>query len=253
MKMTNKLLAATLAAALCMPVAADDEETADDYMLSVMELEIKHGHGTQFREAMTAYMMCYAKNEGTNEWSTWGAVDGEPNRMSIVSRMDMWAEMDSEDPGYNVCWPEHGEDVTSHVSSAERRFWKNMPEWSGYAEDFTVVKVHNFRVEDGAAFRETVGDIVGLMKEAEYEHMGTWYAADGSKRGGADYFVVDYYENFAAMDEERSGANDIMVDALGEAGAREMWERFGDTLAETDPYWTVTLRRIDSLSHSSED
>jgi hypothetical protein len=253
MKITKKLLAAAIAAGVCMPVVADDHEEKEDYMLSIMELSIKHGHGMKFREAMTAYMECYVENEGINEWTVWGAVDGEPNAMTIVSRVDMWAEFDADDPGDEACWPEHGAELTSHLADAERRMWRRMPDWSGEAGDFSVVRLHNFRVDDGEEFREVVGEIVGMMKDAEYEHMGTWYNAVGTKRWGADYFVVDHFENFAALDEDRQGANGIMVDALGEDGAEEMWERFGDTLSDMEPYWTVTLSRIDSLSHTSDE
>jgi hypothetical protein len=253
MKIQKKLLAAALAAALCMPVAADDHEGGEDYMLNIMDLRIQHGHGMKFREAMTAYMNCYAENGGTDAWSTWGAVDGEPNRMMIVSRMDMWGELDSDDPGDEACWPEHGAELTSHVANANRQIFKKMPDWSGNAEGYTVVQLHNFRVEDGRAFREIVGEMVDMMKEADYEHLGTWYDAVGNQRWAADYFVVEHFDNFAAMDEDRKGVNGVMVDALGEEGAADMWDRFGETLAEMEPYWTITLRRIDSLSHMPEE
>ncbi len=173
--------------------------------------------------------------------------------MMIVSRMDMWSEMDTKDPGDEACWPKHGAELTSHVSSADRRFWKKMPEWSGDAEGYSVVRVHNFRVEDGKAFRKIVDEVTGMMKKAEYKHMGTWYDAVGKERWGADYFVVEHFDDFAALDEDRKGANGIMIDALGEDGAAAMWERFDDALADMEPYWTLTLRRIDSLSHSNED
>ncbi|QKK01514.1 MAG: hypothetical protein HND55_01920 [Pseudomonadota bacterium] len=253
MKIQKSLIASALAAAFCLPAVADDHETVDDYMISIMDLSIQHGHGMAFREAMSAYMECYADNDGANQWSAWGAVDGEPNRMMLVSRMDMWAEMDSDDPGDEACWPEHGAELTSHIASANRRFWKKMSDWSGEADDYTVVRLHNFRVEDGDAFREVVGEITGMLKEAEYEHMGTWYGAVGTQRWGADYFVVDHFENFAALDEDRKGVNGVMLDALGEDGAEEMWDRFGDTLSEMEPYWTLTLRRIDSLSYTPGD
>jgi hypothetical protein len=83
--------------------------------------------------------------------------------------------------------------------------------------------------------------------------MGTWYDMQGTQRWEADYFVVDHYGDFAAMDEERKGVNGVMVDALGEEGAEEMWERFGDALADMEPYWTRMLRRDDELSYSPGD
>jgi hypothetical protein len=48
------------------------------------------------------------------------------------------------------------------------------------------------------------------------------------------------------------GAGNIGYRGTG-AGADEMWERFGDTLSDMEPYWTITLSRIDSLSHTSDE
>ena len=248
------LMIAALAVAFSTTASADNhEEDGEDYMLNIMDLSIQHGHGMKFREAMKAYMECYEENGGTGSWSAWGYVDGAPNRMKIVSRMDMWSEMDSADPGDQACWPEHGEELTSHIASANRQIFRKRSAWSGDAEGYTVVRLHNFRVEDGEAFREIVGEITGMMKEADYEHMGTWYDAVGNQRWAADYFVVEHYADFAAMDEDRKGVNGVMVDALGEEGAEDLWDRFDETLADMEPYWTETLRRNDSLSYSQDD
>ena len=244
------MLAGAIAGAVCMPVAADHHEGDSDPMLSIMELTIKHGHGMKFREAMTAYMECYSENGGENAWSAWSPIEGAPNVMWFVSSMEMWAEMDADDPGDEACWSEHATELTSHIADADRRMYRRMGDWSGEAEGYNVVKLHNFRVEDGDAFREIVGEMTGMMKDADYEHMGTWYGSVIQQRWDADYFVVEHFEDFAAMDADRKGVNGIMVDALGEEGAEEMWDRFGDTLADMEPYWNNILRRVDSLSYS---
>ncbi|NKI36042.1 hypothetical protein HFP89_12800 [Wenzhouxiangella sp. XN79A] len=250
MNKTTKLLAAVVTAACSMPAIADDH---DDYMISMTEIGVTMGHGMEFRNGMKAYIECYEEEGGENAWSVWWPVGGKLNTMLMVSRMDMWAEMDEEDPASEACWSVVREQIWPHMDTVERSFAKRMPDWSGDADDYSVVTLHNFRVEDGEAFREVVGEITGYMKEAEYEHMGTWYDVQGSTRWAADYFVVDHYGNFSAMDEDRDGANGVMVAAIGEEAAAETWDRFGDSLAEMEPYWTRTLRRDDEVSYSPGD
>ncbi len=253
MKYTKTMLAAALAVTCSMPVLADDHESEDSYMINILVLELKHGHGWKFGESMMAYKNCYAENDGEDSWSVWSAVDGAPNTMYIVSRMAMWSEMDETDAANRTCWQEHGEGLTSHVASANGRYWRHMADWSGDAEGYSVVTLHNFRVAEGEDFEAVVGEVTGHMKEAEAEHMGTWYQAVGQQRWGADYFVVSHYENFAAMDEDRPGANSYLVDAVGEEAAEAVWDRFGESLADMEPYWTQMLRRVDSMSYDADD
>ncbi|MDX1626868.1 MAG: hypothetical protein R3323_10165 [Wenzhouxiangellaceae bacterium] len=250
MNNTKKILAAAIAMAVTLPAVADNHEDDEGYMLSIMDLTYQHGHGMKFRDALRAYKDCYAENDGENGWSAWSAVDGEPNRMYIVGRIDMWADLGEDDPARQACWPEHGQEITSHISSANRRMWRFMPDWSGDNSGYNVVRVHNFRVGDGEAFREVVGEIAGHMKAADAEHMGNWFQAVGQQRWGADYMVVAHYEDFAAMDEDRKGANDYLVDAVGEEAAEATWEKFRESMAEMEPYWTQTLARSESLGYS---
>src|SRR6056297_3281579 len=149
MKYTKTMLAAALAMTCSMPVLADDHESEDSYMINILVLELKHGHGWKFGESMMAYKNCYAENDGEDSWSVWSAVDGAPNTMYIVSRMAMWSEMDETDAANRTCWQEHGEGLTSHVASANGRYWRHMADWSGDAEGYSVVTLHNFRVAEG--------------------------------------------------------------------------------------------------------
>ncbi|MBY6205385.1 hypothetical protein [Halomonas denitrificans] len=246
-------ISATVAATWCLPVAADNHESGDDYMIAMTEIGVTMGHGMEFRDGMKAYMECYEEKGGDNAWSAWWPIDGKLNTVTIVSRMDMWSEMGEQDAASEECWSVVREQVWPHMDSVERRFARKMSDWSGDAEGYTVVKLHQFRVGDGAAFREVVGEVVGHMKDADYEHMGTWYDMDGNHRWEADYFVVEHFDDFAAMDEDRKGANGILVDAVGEEEAAATWDRFDESLADMEPYWTTTLRRDDELSFSPSD
>jgi hypothetical protein len=91
------------------------------------------------------------------------------------------------------------------------------------------------------------------MKEAKYEHMGSWYDVIGSSSNEPDYFVVTHYDNFAAMDEDRTGPYNVVKEQAGEERADELWDQFGDSLKDDWEYFTVLLRRDTELSHSNDD
>lgn len=250
MNYTRKLLVAAVVAACSMPVGADDH---DDYMINMTELSITMGHGMEFNEGMTAYRECYAENNGENSWSVWNPIGGSLNRVLMVSRMDSWGEMAADDEASQACWSIVREEIWPHMDGVDRRFARRVADWSGDAEGYTVVRLHNFRVDDGRAFREVASEMTGMMKEADDAELGTWYSVIDGGYWGTDYFVVDHYDDFAAMDDDdRVGVNDVMVRELGEDGAQEMWDRFGDTL-EDNGYSSEVYRRSSDLSFSPSD
>jgi len=252
-KITRTILAlgATAALAASMTVIAQEEE--ESHILSMTEVGIKLGHVSQFRDALKPYHACLRENDDDADWSAWRNVGGDGTTYWFVSTMANWAEMDTPDEAGETCWPEHMENIIPHVELISTSFARPMPDWSGDAEDYSVVRLHQWRVEDGAAFREAAGAITSIMKEAEYEHMGSWYDMIGNSSNEPDYFVVTHFDDFAAMDEDRAGAYDVVSEHAGEARADELWEQFGDSLKDDWEYFHVMLRRDSELSHSSDD
>jgi hypothetical protein len=255
MKNTTKLLAAAIAMTWAIQGVADHHETGDTQKLAIHHVHVKMGHGAHFKAGMEAYSACLAEGGYKDSYSVWQAVDGDRTGYHIVASFDMWAELDEEDDVSNACWEKEGirEGVFDHMASWETSYAQRMPEWSGSADGFTIVKLHNFRVEDGSKFRSLVGEITGHMKKADYEHMGTWYDVLGGGSWDADYFVVEHFENYAAMDVERKGAGGVLKDAVGEEKAEKFWDDFGDTLADEKGYWSNMLARRDSMGYSPED
>lgn len=255
MKKTTKLLAAAIAMTFTLQGVADHHEKADNQKLAIHLVHVKMGHGAEFRAGMEAYSACLAEKGYEDSYSVWQAVDGDRTGYHIVSSFEMWAEMDEEDKISDACWEKEGirDGIFNHMASWETSYAERMPDWSGSADGFTVVKLHNFRVEDGSEFRSLVGEISGYMKEAKYEHQGTWYDVIGGGHGDADYFVVEHFEKYAAMDEKRKGANGVLEDAVGEEKAEEFWENFGETLADDNGYWSNMLVRRDSMGYSPDE
>lgn len=255
MKKTTIVLAVATALTWTLPVAADHHAADGNYKIAVHHVHVKMGHGAEFRAGMEAYSACLADNDYEDSYSVWHAVDGDRTGYHIVSQFDMWAEFDEENEISDACWEkeEIRDGVFNHMASWETQYAERLPDWSGDADGYTVVKLHNFRVEDGAEFRSLVGEISGYMKKANYEHQGTWYDVIGGGHWDADYFVVEHFANFAAMDEKRKGANGVLRDAVGEEKADQFWDDFGETLTEENGYWSNTLVRRDSMGYSPED
>lgn len=253
MTMTKLTLALSACVLLGGGTAALAQEEDDSYMLQITEVGVKIGHDSAFREAVKDYHACLEEHEDAGTWSTWSNVGGEGRQYHFVSRMDNWAEMDSPWEAGKACWPEHEEHLTPHVESVSTHYARHMADWSGEAEGYTVVRLHHFRVDDNSDFRDAVSAITGIMKEAEYEHLGTWYQNIGNDSTEPDYFVVAHYDNFAALDEDRAGPYDTVVKAAGEERADELWEQFGDALRDDWEYFTDMLRREDELSRLEED
>jgi len=255
MKKTTKILAAAIALTWTFTAYADHHAKSENQKLAIHHVHVKMGHGAGFRSGMEAYSACLAEGGYKDSYSVWQAVDGDRTGFHIVSSFGMWAEFDEENEISDACWgnEEIRNGVFDHMSSWETSYAKRMADWSGEADGYNLVKLHNFSVEDGSEFRSMVSEVTGHMKKANYEHLGTWYDVLGGDSSNADYFVVEHFENYAAMDEDRKGAGGILKDALGEEKAEEFWENFGDTLSDENGYWSNILERQDSMGYSPED
>lgn len=250
---SNKLLLALGATAILSAGAVLAQDEDESYILEMTEVGIKLGHTAKFRDAVKPYNACIAENDSDAEWSAWRNVGGEGTTYHFVSNMANWAEMDEPNEAGETCWPEHMDSIMAHVDSISTSFARPMAAWSGDAEGYDVVRLHQFRVDDGSAFREAVGAITSILKEAEHEHLGSWYDMIGNSSNEPDYFVVSHYDNFAAMDEDRATPYSVVSEHAGEARADELWEQFGDALRDDWEYFHLMLRRDSELSHSSDD
>jgi len=248
MKTLNKAIAIAVLGTIGAPALAQDNATP---ILEVTTLEVKLGHDSEFRAGIQAYRNCYAENDGAGDWSMWQAVEGKAGVYHVVSEMDGWVEMDTPDPAGQKCWGTVEDQISPHLTSVSTQFARRMPEWSGAPGEFSVVRLHQFRVDDEDAFESAVSAITSVMKEAEYEHMGTWYDVINPDSNEPGYFVVAHYKNFAAMDAERASPYQTVRDQAGQARADELWSQFGDALTDDWEYSSELLRRVDDLSYSA--
>ena len=253
MKSTYTLLSLGICAVLAFGSAAFAQQEDDSHMLQVTRVEVKFGHVSKFRDGMQAWKDCYIENDGANHWSVWNNVDGRAGVFHIVSARQNWAWLDSPDAAGRECWPVIEEQIAPHVTSVSTSFSRHMADWSGEAEGYDVVRLHHFRAAGNARqFRETVGEITGILKEAEYEHLGAWYQIIGGDSARPNYFLVSHYDNFAAMDEDRTGPYQAVVDAIGEERGNALWDQFGESLRDDREYVSELLRRVEDLGREPE-
>lgn len=254
MKYSIKVLSAAVALACAMPVVADNHEEAEDYMLAIHHVHAKLGHIGEFQAGMEAYSNCLGENDAEDGFSVWRSFDGDRTGFHIVGRFDSWAEMDEDDSVSDGCWANEDirKGVFDHMESWETSYAEKMPAWSGDAEDYTVVHLHNFRVDDNSDFRAVVGEIMGYMKEAEYEHQPDWFNVMAGGYWDADYFAVSHFANFAAMDEDRAGVMGVLNETVGEERADQLWEAWGDAMEDEKGYWRETLVLQSSMGYSPD-
>jgi hypothetical protein len=235
----------------CGGALADNHEEEGGGLLSMTKIKIQVGHRDAFNTAMTAYKDCYVENEGKDGWSVW--VDMRSWEYWVVSSMDNWAKLDEQDEIDEKCWDETGAEMMKHIAEFGTSYARHLADWSGNADNYNVVRLHQFRVDENRDFRDTVGAITKILKDDDHEHMGTWYEMIAENAYEPNYFVVEHFENFAAMDEDRPGAYARVKEAEGEERADELWDQFGDSLHDDWEYTTHMLRRVSSLGYSPSD
>lgn len=255
--LTRTILATGIAALIgaSLPAQAQDAEEAEPSMIYDTRISIKPGHMRQFARGMAAWKECYLEHGGEDTWSIWR--DRESSAVHWVSSMAGWADLGEDDAAGEACVSIVEMELAPHVTEVQSRFARSMPAWNRADEDDevmnNVVRLHQFRVEDGDAFREAVSNMVAIWKEADFEHMPYWYDVIGNNAGEAGYFAAVGWENFAAMDEDRTSGNDVLVEAVGEEQAEAMWDAMRDALHDDWEYSTVLLSRMTELSHSEDD
>ena len=247
--MRETIVAAVAAATLAgMPAIAQE----DSFYLDVLRIEAKIGHSMAFRDGVKAYMKCYDDAGGTDSWSTWSNMDGDGDVYHFVSRMENWAALDVREEARRTCWPVVEEQIAPHMSKSNTTYAKHLPDWSGdgMAEGTTVARVYYFSVDDRRKFRAAIGAIAGVLKTNDSEPPGTWYAVEGGSTDDAEYFVVDGFPNFAAMDDDRAGPYGTLKEHAGEDAADLIWDQYLESLEDGDSFWSSLMVYEPDLSHN---
>jgi len=237
------------ATALAVPFTASAQEEPSGHMLSLLELNDKAGHDSDFRAGIAAWKECYIENDGDGSWNFWRRQQGQGNVYVAAFTMENWADLDTRDEAAQSCQAVALEEITPYVHAEQNSnsYARLMPDISRSEPVGDVVWVSNFRAEDGRLMMETARKIVAAIKETEGEPRGYWYSVMGGHEKAADYFVVTPFADFAAMDVEREGVWKIVASVHDEDEADRLRSNF---MKSMDAGWSYLYRRVPDLSHN---
>jgi hypothetical protein len=254
MMKTRIVFAAIATGALLSLSGVSVAQDQSDHMLEITEVQVKIGQESNFRASVKAYKDCYEDQGGQGSWVAWPHVGGPGTSYLIVTARSGWAEVGETDAARNSCWSIIEERASPHLDSVTTSFARYMPEWSGIqTEDYTIARIHRFRVAKEKQFRSAVGAMVSILKRADYPHLGRWYDVIGNSSNEPDFFVVSYYRDFAAMDEGRDTPFEAVKAMAGEERADSLWAEFRESLTDDLAYSTVLLRRDTELSRRARE
>ncbi|MGK7296659.1 MAG: hypothetical protein ACNS61_12685 [Candidatus Wenzhouxiangella sp. M2_3B_020] len=225
-------------------VGQDDDESAGN-LYTVYDLHVRLGHEPAFREGMAAWKNCYTENDGKETWTSYRRMQGKGIVYSVVFSNPTWEEMGKRDPATQACQSILRERIDPHLDAVETMISRFMPGISGEPGTHELVEVYSFDVADASAFTNVVEAVTEVMREDGEGLRGWWHYTRGGGPGTADFFVVDPFEDFAAMDEERSSPWARYAAVHGEDAAAEMRAKFRDAV---DDDWSYIYRRIAELS-----
>jgi hypothetical protein len=242
-------LVAISAVALAVPFTAAAQEEPANQMLSLLELQVKAGHDSDFRAGIAAWKECYLENDGDGSWNLWRRQQGQGNVYVAAFRMQGWGDLDTPDEAARKCQDVARDKITpfTHAENNSNSYVRLMPDISRSAPAGDVIWVSNFRAEDSRMMMDVVKKVVAAMKEVEGDSRGYWYDVMGGDEKAADYLVVTPFENFAAIEEEREGVWAVVAKVHGEEESERLRSSFMDSL---DTGWSYIFRRDSELSHN---
>lgn len=248
----KRMTLAICAMGICLAPAgaalAQDDDGAD--MGRIFIVDVKDGHGQEFREGVKAYYECYGENGGKKSWNVYTAESGKLGRYAFTFGGRKWAVFDEQEEASKACSDVFEEQFLVHIDKAKSEFTRYMAEQSRVKEgEHGVAWVINFKVGDGMRFVEAISRITEAAREAEWGNFA-WYDVVAGGRHGADFFVVLLEENFAGFDEDNEPLWEMVEGVHGKETAEQLRTDLDETI-EKD--WSNIWRRLPDLGYSPED
>lgn len=247
----KRLTLAICAMSLCLVPAgaalAQDDDGGD--MGRVFLVDVKHGHGEEFRDGLKAYFDCYGENDGEKSWNVYSAETGKLGRYAITFGGHKWAVFDEPEEAQKACSEQFGEQVFPHIAKAKSEFTSYMAEQSKIKEgEYNVAWVFDFIVKDNRRFVNAIGKITEAAKEADWGNFA-WYSVVSGGSHASDFFLVALEENFAGFDEDNKPLWEMVEGVHG----KETAEKLRTDLMETvEKDWSTIWERHPDLGYSPD-
>jgi hypothetical protein len=228
-------------------VLAQDDDGAN--MGRVFIVDVKDGHGDEFREGVKAYFDCYGENGGKRNWNVYSAETGKLGRYAFTFGGHKWAVFDEQEEASKACSEVFEERFLAHINKAQSEFTRHMAEQSNVKDgEYNVAWVINFEVGDGRRFVEAISKINEAAKEAEWGNY-VWYDVVAGGRHSGDFFIVILEENFAGFDEDNEPLWKMVEGVHGKKTTEKLRTDLNETITAD---WSNIWRRLPDLSYSPE-
>ncbi|MGQ4276892.1 hypothetical protein ACQ5ES_07590 [Pseudidiomarina sp. E22-M8] len=233
-------------ALLASPTAFADDHEEESFYLSISELSVKLGHTKAFKDGVKAVKKCYQDAKGKEPWSIWNRVQGAGNVFVVTSTYENWQGFFADDESDKTCRSVVRDHVIPHIDSTYHKIASFKSDWSNIeSPSGNFVAVYNFKVTNYELFNVTVGAIEDGLKD-DGGPGAAWYSVIGG-RDQADYFVVEYFADAAALDADDPSVWKRLEAAVGKAEADKLRKDFRQSVGE---WWSYMYARYDDLSYT---
>ena len=249
MRFKRRTALALLSAAFLSFSVSTTAEEPNGHLLSNFEMHVKAGHDDEFRAGIAEWKECYLEHGGTRAWNTWQRQHGQGMVYVVAFVLDRWADLDTPEEASRKCQGVVMEKIMPPVypEKGTSSYARLLPEVSRNTPVTDLVWISSFRTNDPRLMRRTIEQVVSAVIEAEGEPRGYWYRVQGGDAASADYFLMIPFENYAAMDESRTGVYEIVTNLRGEVESERLR---ADMHAAIDSRWSYLFRRVPDLSRN---
>ncbi|MFC0445357.1 hypothetical protein ACFOD1_07515 [Pseudidiomarina halophila] len=226
-------------------VSADDHEE-NSFYLSISELSVKLGHTDAFMEGVKAVRACYQEAGSKEPWSIWHRVQGPGTVFVVTSTYKNWQGFFAENEVGETCRSVVHDEIVPHIDSTYHQMASFMPDWSNIeSPSGNFVAVFNFKVSDYELFEATVTAVEEGLKDDGGPGAAWYYVVGG--RDQADFFVVEYFADPAALDADDPGVWKRLEAAVGKEKADKLRHDFRASVSE---WWSYMYALHEDLSYT---
>lgn len=248
----KRITTAICALGICLAPAgallADEHEEGDVGRIYIVN--VKDGHGEQFREGVKEWMDCYGENGGSKAWNVWWAETGLMGRYAFTTGGHKWGVFDEEEAADEACSEIFYQKFLPHIDHTHAEFTEYMPDVSYEKEgDINVVHVIDFEIKNMRRFMGAIGKVAEAARAGEWHDGHYWYSVSAGGRKASDVFVVLPEADFAGFEDDE-GFWDMVEEHHGEDAMEDIRADFVATIEKS---WSNIWRKVPELSYSPGD
>jgi hypothetical protein len=230
--MSVRSIAAVSTCFVLLGVAVPPPAVGQDYaMYETQYLTVLPGHGDKFNEKMTEHNQRF-HSEGPYTAQVFFIING-PRSGQIFWAMGptTFTQLDSR-PSGEPHDPDWRQNVLSHAEVGTAEYWRLNDDLSSLqdpdAAPQPLSRVRFFEVADNALFMKTQEQIEATLKALGNTRARSFYRKQFAHRDGRDWALVQSYDNWAELDEPRSGS---FQETFVEIHGLSAWSQFEDDRA----------------------